>query len=182
MKDIVGNRNHRMYLLVQSQDHISRQRFMEVIISTDITYIQKSYLALSRYHLSIEQWTTGLITKLMEVTHGQWLYRNVLVHYLISGTTETLRKENIQMEIEKQQELSTESLEEGDKYLTEINLEDTENTSVKRQQYCLLEIRAAREAIKLRAHHKTPPPTGTSHRREFNSITQQQLILSSTGI
>ena len=33
------------------------------------------------------------------------------------------------MKIEKQQELGTNSLEEGDKYLMEINLEDMENTS-----------------------------------------------------
>ena len=39
------------------------------------------------------------------------------------------------MEIEKQKELGTDSLEEGDKYLMEINLEDLENTSGERQLY-----------------------------------------------
>ena len=84
---------------------------MEVMISKEITGIQKSYLALSSYRLSIDRWTTGLITKLMEVTHGKWLYRNVHVHDSISGTTATIHKEEIQMEIEKQQELGTNSLE-----------------------------------------------------------------------
>ena len=83
---------------------------MEGMISKEITGIQKSYLALSSYHLSIERCTKGLITKLQEVTHGQWLYRNVHVHDSISGTTATLPKEEIQMEIEKQQELGTNSL------------------------------------------------------------------------
>ena len=69
------------------------------MISKEITGIQKSYLAISRYHLSIERWTTGLITKLLEVTHGQWLYRNVHVHDSISATTATLHKEEIQTEI-----------------------------------------------------------------------------------
>ena len=50
------------------------------------------------------------------------------MHYSISGTSATLCKEEIQMEIEKQQELSTDSLEEGYKYLMEIKLEDLENT------------------------------------------------------
>ena len=118
---------------------------MEGIISKEITGIQKSYLALSIYHLSIERWTTGLITKLLEFTHGQCLYRNLHVHDSISGTTSTLHKEEIQMEIEKQQELSTDSLEEGDKYVMEINLEDLENTSGEKQQYWLLAICAARE-------------------------------------
>ena len=75
------------------------------MISKEITGIQKSYLALISYHLSIKRWTKGLITKLLEVTHGQWLYRNVHVHNSISGTTATLHKEEIQMEIEKKKNL-----------------------------------------------------------------------------
>ena len=93
MKDIVVNRNHRLYPLTQSQELIGWRRFMEGMISKEIKCIKKSYLALSSYHLSIERWTTGLITKLLEVTHGQWLYRNVHVHNSISGTSATLNKE-----------------------------------------------------------------------------------------
>ena len=95
---------------------------MEGMISKEITSTQQSYLGLSSYHLSIEQYTTDLITNQLEVTHGQWLYSNVYVHDSISGTAETLCKEDIQMDIEKHQELIIDSLEEGDKYLTEINL------------------------------------------------------------
>ena len=113
---------------------------MEGMISNEITCIQKSYLALSSYHISIDRWTTGLITKLLEVTHGQWLYRNEHVHDYISGTEETLRKEDIHTDIENQQELGTNALEEEDKYLMEIRLEDMENTSAERQHYWLLEI------------------------------------------
>ena len=69
---------------------------------------------------------------------------NVHVQDSISGTTATLCKEEIQMEIEKQQELGADSLEEGDKYQMDINLEDLENTSGEKQQYWLLEIHAAR--------------------------------------
>ena len=70
MKDIVGNKTHRLYPLAHSQDLIGWRRFMEGMISREITGIQKSYLALSSYHLRIERWMKGLITKLMEVTHG----------------------------------------------------------------------------------------------------------------
>ena len=84
---------------------------MEGMISKYIVGIKKSYLALSSYHLSIEHWTTGLITKLLEIIHGQWLYINVHVCNSISGTSETLHKEEIQIEIEKQHEHGTDSLE-----------------------------------------------------------------------
>ena len=75
------------------------------------------------------------------------------------------------MEIEKQQELSTNSLEEGDKYLMEINHEDLENTSGEKQQYWLLEIRAVRELRRLRTHNRTRSPAVRAHRRAINTLT-----------
>ena len=85
-----------------------------------------------------------------DFTHGQWLYRNVQVHDSVTGAKASLRKEEIQMEIEKHQELGEEGLLEEDKYLLEVNLEDLETTNGERQEYWLLAIRAAREACRLR--------------------------------
>ena len=75
------------------------------------------------------------------------------------------------MEIEKYQELGTDSLEEVDKYLMEINLEDLENISGENHQYWLLSIRAVRESSRLRTHNRTRPPTGRAHRRAINNLT-----------
>ena len=75
------------------------------------------------------------------------------------------------MEIEKQQELGTDSLEEGDKYLMEINLEDLENASGEKRQYLLLAISEARESSRLRTHNRTRPPAGRAHRRVINTLT-----------
>ncbi len=46
------------------------------------------------------------------------------------GTLATQRKEELQMEIERQQELGTEALLDEDCYLAECNLGDLEDTSV----------------------------------------------------
>ena len=75
------------------------------------------------------------------------------------------------MEIEKQKELGTDSLEEGDKYLMDINLEDLENTSGEKQQYWLLAIRAARELSRLRSHNRTCTLEGRAYRRAMNTLT-----------
>ena len=75
------------------------------------------------------------------------------------------------MEIEKHQELGTDSLGKGDKYLMDIILEHLENTSGERQLYWLLAIRAARELSRLRTHNRTRPLAGQAHRRSINTIT-----------
>jgi hypothetical protein len=54
--------------------------------------------------MSLEKWSSGLITRLLEITHGQWIYCNFIVHDLVSGTIATARKEELIREIERQQE------------------------------------------------------------------------------
>jgi hypothetical protein len=94
-----------------------------------------------------ERWATGLIQKLMEATHGQWLYRNVQLHDEAAGTQATLRKEAIQKEIKEQLETGGDGLFEEDQWMMEVNLGDMEKTSGEQEQYWLLAIKAAREAI-----------------------------------
>lgn len=151
MVEVCQGMHVRYRKLAESQDCIGWRRFMEGMISKEIAPIQSNYLNVRGSHLTIERWSTGLITKLLEVTHGQWLYRNVQVHDTVSGELASLRKEEIQMEIEKQQELGGDGLLEEDKYLLEVNLDDLENTSGEQQEYWLLAIRAAREARRLRS-------------------------------
>ena len=45
------------------------------------------------------------MVKLLEATHGQWLYRNVVVHDLVRGLEAVKRKQELQIEIERQIEL-----------------------------------------------------------------------------
>ncbi len=65
-------------------------------------------------NLSPEQWAVGLITKLLEATHGQWLYRCVQIHDKLNGTNVTMRKEDLQREIKYLQEMGVEGLIEED--------------------------------------------------------------------
>ena len=69
-----------------------------------------------------------LITKLLKVTHGQWLYCTIQVHDKVAGTLGTLRKEEIQMNIEGQQDLGTVGLLDEDCHLGECKLGDLEDT------------------------------------------------------
>jgi hypothetical protein len=46
------------------------------------------------------RWTKGLVLKLLEATHGQWLYRNVKIHDEVPGTLAMTSKEEIQRQIE----------------------------------------------------------------------------------
>ena len=128
---------------------------MEGMISKETLENQRSYANICGSALSEIEWTKGVVVKLLKTTHGQWLYRNVQVHDSITGTEATLRKEELQQLIEEQIELGGEGLEENDKYLLEINLDDLATTSGEMQTYWLLAIRAAREGRRLRTEQTT---------------------------
>ena len=53
----------------------------------------------------LENWAKGLAIKLLEDTHGQWIYKNMLVHDTVSGLKVAERKKELQREIEDQIEL-----------------------------------------------------------------------------
>ena len=132
------------------QDNFGWRRTMEGMISRSLVISQDIYWAQHDTGLETGRWARGLVVKLLELTHGQWLYRNVVVHDAKMGTLRTAQKENIQREIDKQLDLGSEGLLEEDQYLTEINLGDIEQEFGDKHEYWLLAITAAREAAKLR--------------------------------
>ena len=162
MREVGRGYPSRFAALARSQESIGWQRLLEGMISKEIPRLQKTYMDISGSRRSIEKWTSGLITRLLEITHGQWIYRNFLVHDTISGTIATKRKEELQMEIERQQELGDDGLLEEDKYLAEVNLECLETSSGERQAYWLLAIKAARKAFMLRHRRNAAEQSNTT--------------------
>ncbi len=82
-----------------------------------------------------ERWTKELILKLLEATHGQWLYWNVQIHDSVAGTQATLQKEEIQRKIEEQMEMGSDGLLDKDLWMMEVNLRDLETTSGEQEEY-----------------------------------------------
>jgi hypothetical protein len=137
-----------------SQDRIRWGNFIVGMISTKLFCIQDSYLGVRDSVRSSERWATGLITQLLQITHGQWIYRCVLVHDRTTGTLVDQHKAELLEEITKQLSMGAVSLMKDDKYLLECNLLDFVTTNGKQQEYWLLAIQAAREASQLRKQAK----------------------------
>jgi hypothetical protein len=91
--------------------------------------------------MSVDKWSSGLITRLLEITHGQCLYCNFMVHDPVSGTIATGKKEELLLEIERQWDLGDAGLLDEVKYLAEVNMGDLKTTFWERQHYWLLAIK-----------------------------------------
>lgn len=110
---VVQERQGAFRKLAESMDEIGWRRFMEGMISKEVITIQRKATVEDASRLTLEKWSAGLITRLLEVTHGQWLYRNVHVHDFASGDIATRRKEEIWRELETLIELGGRGFRRG---------------------------------------------------------------------
>ena len=113
---------------------------MEGIVCHNMQMIQRLYHLQAGTRTSPERWAKGLILKLLEATHDQWLYRNIQIHDSVAGTQANLRKEEIQQEIEEQMEMGSDGLLDEDLWMMEVNLKDLETTSGEQEEYWLVAI------------------------------------------
>ena len=119
---------------------------MEGMISRRIVDIQRDFLRVKGLSWKLDKWASGLVVKLLEITHGQWLYRNVVVHDARAGSLAIVRKERILEEIEEQQSKGVSGLLEEHRYLLDINLDNLGELDGVHHEYWLLAIQAARVA------------------------------------
>jgi hypothetical protein len=128
-----------------SQDRIGWRRFLEGMVSQDLVLLAEQGEILEDCRLSVDVWMWELITRLLELTHSMWIYRNLVVHDSSTGIHAIWRKEALQVEIERQIALGGEGLEEGDQWMLEVNFTDWEDSGSEREAYWLMAIEAARE-------------------------------------
>jgi hypothetical protein len=140
MVDICHGLGDNFQKMARDQDAIGWRRFMEGVICRCMCGIQSLYHLREVTHLSLKQWAQGLILKLLEATHGQWIYRNIQIHNSVARTQATLWKEAIQQEIESQMELGMAGLLEEDHWMMEVNLGDIESTTGEQEEYWLVAI------------------------------------------
>ena len=69
-------------------DSIGWHRYMEGIVSSESSGNQSDYVDVGMCSLLLTIWAKGLVMKKnVEITHEQWLYRNVQVHDAVSQLT-----------------------------------------------------------------------------------------------
>jgi len=134
---------------IYSQERIGWTRMMEGMISKELMLLDYYDMLEDYATLSPETWAQQFVQKLLEATHGVWIYRNIMMHDSTSGMLASKEKEHLLREIEKQMELGGEGLAEHDKWMLEVNLGEMDISTGEKESYWLLAIRTARERHRL---------------------------------
>ena len=132
--------------LARSQDTIGWRRFMEGHITTKIYDRQNFHLQISSSRLNATDWTKQFITKLLQITHSQWIYRNISLHDQTNGYLHNKNIKDLSEEIHRLSELEKDEVPKESQFLLEMNLGTLTKQHTETQAYWITAVQAARTA------------------------------------
>jgi hypothetical protein len=133
-------------VLAHSKDLIGSRDFTEGYISTQFYEILTFHLVMSSSLLNGKDWTKQFISKLLQITHSQWIYHNVLLQDRCQGYLHTKSAEEIMREIESLSSLAPKDAPEASRFLLEINFTELSKFHIETQKYWTLAVTTARTA------------------------------------
>ena len=135
--------------LAVSQDLIGWREFTEGHISTHFYVIQSFHLSMSGSLLNGEDWVKHFISKLLQITHGQWIFRNISLHDMTRGYLHNKKAGELLQIINEFSEVAPEEIPEDSRFLLEINFTELTKSHLEHQTYWTLAMDAAVKAQEL---------------------------------
>jgi hypothetical protein len=106
----MGHMSAKMQALAESQDKIGWRNFMEGYISCHFYNIQRFHLSMSSSYLNGSDWTKTFISKILQITHSQWIYRNISLHKKKHGYLRNKQSEDLLQDIPALSDISPEDI------------------------------------------------------------------------
>ncbi len=132
--------------LANSQDLIGWRDFTKGHISTHFYAIQMFHLTMSSSYLNGKDWTKQFISKILQLTHSQWIFRNMSFHDKKNGYLCNKTAEELLQHINSLSDLALEDLPESSHFLLEINFSELSTYYLETQKYWTLAVDAALKA------------------------------------
>ncbi len=148
-----------------SQDTIGWVEFLHGKLSVAIAKIQEIHCTLSSCCMTGDNWMKHIITKLLQVLHSQWLYRNFTLHDITRGYLRLQCRKEVLKEVDHLMDTNLDEIPQGSQYLLEIDFTSLYNASFERQSYWVLAMKAARWAG-CRAKHNSKSRGASHHWRQ----------------
>jgi hypothetical protein len=98
---------------------------------------------MSSSFLNSADWAKQFISKILHITHSQWIFRNFSLHDKRNGYLHKKKVEEIALELESLAGLAPEDVPAESQFLLEINFHDLNKSNVESKKYWILAINAA---------------------------------------
>jgi hypothetical protein len=101
---------------------------------------------MSSSYLNGEDWTKQFISKLLQITYSQWIYRNISLHDRRHGYLHMKNAKENMCDIESLSSLAPEDVPKASHFLLEINFTELTKFHIETQKYWTLAVNVARTA------------------------------------
>jgi hypothetical protein len=139
----LGYMSKKMRELADSQDKIGWRNFTEGYISSHFYNIKQFHLSMSSNYLNGADWTKQFISKILQLTHSQWIYCNISLHDKRHSYLRNKQLESLLQTIAELSNLSPEEVPNNSRFLLEFNFTELTKAHIETQQYWTLAVNAA---------------------------------------
>ncbi len=139
----MGSMSPQFKALATSQDLIGSRDFTVGHILTHFYAIQSFHLAMSSSYLNGKDWTRQFISRILQLTHSQWIFRNISLHDKINGFLCNKKADEILQLINEFAKVAPEDVPKDSWFLLEINFSELTKAHLETQTYWTLEVDAA---------------------------------------
>ena len=113
------------------------------MVSSHLRPIQYSHLLVSSSLMNIDDWMSQFIGRLLHLTHGQWIYRNISKHHDTLGSIRKMERRELLLEIDRLIHVPPEEVPEESKFLLELDFTRLRNGELTTQHYWVHAVKAA---------------------------------------
>jgi hypothetical protein len=149
---------HSIRELVSSQTRIGWRNFMEGRISMHFYRLHFCHLIYARTNMTAGSWVKTFISKLLHITHSQWIFRNFMLHEKTHGLLRMKERQAILLQVEALSLSDKNDLPEDSQFLLEFDIGRLQHADYETQCYWVAAVVAARTAI-YGQDHPTDTPT-----------------------
>ena len=142
----MGEMSEQMLLLARGQDKIGWRRFTEGYVTKQFYKRQDFHLKMTSNRMNGSEWTKQFISKVIQITHSQWIFRNISLHDKTHGYLHKKNTEELSEEIHRLAELDPDDVPIESRFLLEVNLGELTKTHIENQAYWVTAVTAARTA------------------------------------
>ena len=135
--------SYRTASLAEAQDKIGWRHFTEGKIALQVGEIQRYFLRQSDTRLTVDSWLKGFVGKLLEMTHAQWIFRCITKHHRTKGTIVLKATEDLLQEVERQLNMGADNVSENDRWMLELDMEQSLSFSLADKQLWTHTVKAA---------------------------------------
>jgi hypothetical protein len=155
--------------LAEDQDLIGWTHFLEGKVSHHFLEIQQRYLAGANTKINGRDWMTRFLTKLLEISHTQWLFRNVTLHDKIHGFLVAIKQKELIKTIEFLHDLPATEVPKESQFLLDCDIDELRSADTSYQEHWIAAMKSARTAgLRLRRLSLRQTPQNNSPRQRLH--------------